>query len=115
MSFETGKKLGPYEILEPLSNGQASEVYKAADTRMNRKVMIHVLPSKFSENSEWKQRLDRESQLIASLKHPHISGLVEVAAHEGISYVVTEYLEGETLAQRLKRGALELSEALQSA
>jgi Tol biopolymer transport system component len=115
MPFETGTKLGPYEILESLSNGPASEAYKASDTSMNRKVMIYVLPSQFSENAEMKQRLDQESQVIASLKHPHISGLIEVGAHDGTSYVVTEYLEGETLAQRLKRGPLELSEALQFA
>jgi serine/threonine-protein kinase len=91
MPFETGTKLGRYEILESVSNGPATESYKATDSSTNRKVLIHVLPSEFSKKPELKQRLDRESQLIASLKHPHISGLVEVGAHDGANYVVAEY------------------------
>jgi Tol biopolymer transport system component len=115
MRFENGTKLGPYEILESVSIPPATEAYKATDTSMNRKVLIQVLPPEFSEHPELKQRLDHDYQLIASLKHPHIAGLLAVGAHEDTDYVVTEYLEGETLAQRLKRGPLELNEALQAA
>jgi serine/threonine protein kinase len=73
MRFETGTKLGPYEIVESVSSTPASETYKATDTSLNRRVLIQVLPPRFSENPELKERLNHESQVIASLKHPNIS------------------------------------------
>jgi serine/threonine protein kinase len=91
------------------------EVYKARDTRLNRTVAIKVLPSHFSDNAELKARFDREAQTIAGLNHPHICVLHDVGHQDGTDYLVMEYLEGQTLAQRLEKGALPLDEALKTA
>src|SRR5215467_11698910 len=115
MPLQKGTRLGPYEILAEIGAGGMGEVYKAADTRLNRTVAIKVLPAQFSENFELKQRFEREAQTIASLNHPHICTLHDVGQQDGIDYLVMEYLEGQTLAQRLDRGALPLDEALKIA
>ena len=112
MALETGTKLGPYEVVSPLGAGGMGEVYKAADTRLNRTVAIKVLPAHFSANAEMKQRFEREAQAIAGLNHPNICTLYDVGRQSGVDFLVMEYLEGETLAQRLTRGALPLNEAL---
>src|SRR5262245_5102379 len=114
MPLQPGTRLGPYEILASIRTGD-TQAYKASDTRLERPVAIKLLPPEFSENPEWKERLERVSQTIASLKHPHICALVDVARYDGVDYVVSEYLEGETLAERLQRGRLELEEALKIA
>ena len=115
MSITSGTKLGPYEILSAIGAGGMGEVYKARDTRLNRTVAIKVLPSHFSDNAEMKQRFEREAQTIAGLNHPHICVLYDVGHQEGTDYLVMEYLEGQTLAQRLEKGALPLDEALKIA
>src|SRR5438874_13841170 len=115
MALQPGTKLGPYEILSALGAGGMGEVYKAADTRLNRTVAVKVLPAQFSENPEMKERFEREAQTIAGLNHPHICTLHDVGQQDGIDYLVMEFLEGETLAQRLERGALPLDEALRVA
>jgi Tol biopolymer transport system component len=112
MPVEAGTKLGPYSILEPLGAGGMGEVYKASDTRLNRTVAIKVLPEHFSQNAEMKQRFEREAQTIAALNHAHICTLYDVGKQGGVDFLVMEYLEGETLAQRLIRGPLPLDEAL---
>ena len=112
MPLQAGTKLGPYEILTPIGAGGMGEVYKAADTRLNRTVAIKVLPPHFSENAEMKQRFEREAQTIASLNHPNICTLYDVGRQDGTDFLVMEYLEGETLAQPLSRGALPLDAAL---
>src|SRR5262249_8617122 len=86
--------------------------YKASDTRLNRAVSIKLLPPDFSENAAMRERLERDARTVASLKHPHICALVDVGQQDGAAYIVTEYLDGETLAQRLQRGPLEMEEAL---
>ena len=91
------------------------EVYKAADTRLNRTVAIKVLPPQFSEDPEMKQRFDREAQTIAALNHPNICTLYDVGRQEGADFLVMEFLEGETLASRIARGPLPLDEALKVA
>jgi len=91
------------------------EVYKAADTRLNRTVAIKVLPPQFAENPEMKQRFEREAQTIAGLNHPHICTLHDVGTQNGSHFLVMEFLEGETLAQRMARGPLPLDEALKVA
>jgi serine/threonine protein kinase len=115
MTLTTGTKLGPYEILSGIGAGGMGEVYKARDTRLNRTVAIKVLPSHFSDNAEMKSRFDREAQTIAGLNHPHICVLHDVGHQDGTDYLVMEYLEGQTLAQRLEKGALRLDEALKIA
>jgi serine/threonine protein kinase len=112
MPLQPGTRLGPYEIIGPLGAGGMGEVYKATDTRLNRTVAIKVLPPRFSENFEMKQRFEREAQTIAGLNHPHICTLYDVGRQEGVDFLVMEYLEGETLVQRLVRSALPLDEAM---
>jgi len=112
MSLSAGTKLGPYEIQSPLGAGGMGEVYRARDTRLERTVAIKVLPSHLSEHSEAKQRFDREARTISSLNHPHICTLFDVGHHDGIDYLVMEYLEGETLADRLRKGPLPVEQVL---
>jgi Tol biopolymer transport system component len=88
------------------------EVYRATDTRLNRTVAVKVLPPHFADNPEMKQRFDREAQVIAGLNHPHICTLYDVGRQGETDFLVMEYLEGETLAARIARGALPLDEAL---
>src|SRR6266446_6849714 len=113
MSIDAGTKLGPYEILTPIGAGGMGEVYKAADTRLNRTVAIKVLPPHFSDNPEMKQRFEREAQTIAGLNHPNICTLYDVGRQDGTDFLVMEYLEGETLAQRLEKSPLPLAQVLQ--
>ena len=110
MALRAGTHLGPYEILSLIGAGGQGEVYKASDTRLNRTVAIKVLAAHFAENPEMKQRFEREARTIAGLNHPHICTLYDVGNHEGAAFLVMEYLEGETLAQRLQRGPIPLEE-----
>jgi serine/threonine protein kinase len=112
MPLEHGSKLGPYEILSPITVSGAGEAYKASDTRSNHFVAIRFLPAGVAQNSGLKERLERDARTIASLNHPNICAMVELAHENGVDYVVTEYVEGETLQQRLARGPLDLEEAL---
>ena len=91
------------------------EVYRASDTRLDRTVAIKVLPQHLSSNPDLKQRFEREARAISSLNHPHICTLHDIGHQDGIDFLVMEYLEGETLAQRLKKGALPLKETLKIA
>ena len=91
------------------------EVYKARDTRLDRTVAIKVLPEHVASDPDLKQRFDREAKTISSLNHPHICTLHDVGRQDGIAFLVMEYLEGETLAQRLTHGALPFDQALQIA
>ena len=102
-------RLGPYEILSPLGAGGFGEVYKARDTRLDRTVAIKILRS---ADPELKVRFEREAKAIATLTHPHICTLYDVGHQAGTDYLVMEYLEGEALDARLKKGALVLDEAL---
>ena len=91
------------------------EVYKARDTRLDRIVAIKVLPTHLADRSELRERFEREAKTIASLNHPHICVLYDIGQQDGIDYLVMEYLEGETLAQRLLKGPLPLEQVLQYA
>ncbi len=115
MSLQPGTKLGPYEILAQIGAGGMGEVYKAADARLNRTVAVKILPQHFSEQPEMKQRFVREAQTIAGLNHPNICTVYDVGRQDGIDFIVMEYLEGETLAQRLGRGALPFDDTLRVA
>jgi serine/threonine protein kinase/TolB-like protein/Tfp pilus assembly protein PilF len=111
-SLRAGARLGPYEIVEPLGSGGMGDVYRARDTRLDRQVAIKVLAPEFLEDAERKQRFQREAKTISSLSHPNICTLFDVGEQEGTDYLVMEYLEGETLADRLTRGALPLNDLL---
>ncbi len=115
MRIEPGLKIGPYEVLSPLGAGGMGEVYKAKDTRLDRSVALKVLPSELARDPSRKARLEREAKAISQLNHPHICTLHDIGAYDGIDYLVMEYIEGETLADRLKRGALPLEQALELA
>jgi serine/threonine protein kinase/Tol biopolymer transport system component len=115
MPILPGRRLGPYEILSAIGAGGMGEVYKARDTRLDRIVAIKVLPTHLADRSELRERFDREAKTIASLNHPHICTLYDIGHQDEIDYLVMEYLEGETLAQRLKKSALPIQLVLQYA
>ena len=112
MTLSGGSRLGPYEILSPLGAGGMGEVYRARDTRLERTVAIKVLASHLSASPEVRQRFEREAKTISQLSHPHICALHDVGREGDIEYLVMEYLEGETLADRLLKGALPLEQTL---
>jgi serine/threonine protein kinase len=112
MALESGTKLGPYEIQSPLGAGGMGEVYRARDTRLDRIVAIKILASHLSSSPELKQRMEREARAISSLNHPHICQLYDIGSQNSTGYLVMEFLEGETLADRLRKGALPLNETL---
>jgi eukaryotic-like serine/threonine-protein kinase len=110
--LRSGARLGPYEIVEPLGSGGMGDVYRARDTRLDRQVAIKVLAPELCEDAVRRQRFQREAKTISSLSHPNICTLFDVGEQEGIDYLVMEYLEGETLADRLTRGPVSLNELL---
>src|ERR1700731_2329237 len=112
MTLSPGSRLGPYEVLSPLGAGGMGEVYKARDTRLERTVAIKVLPSHLSSSEDVRQRFEREAKTISSLSHPHICALYDVGSQDGIEYLVMEFLEGETLTDRLANGPLPVEQAL---
>ncbi len=115
MSLLPGVRLGPYEILSSIGAGGMGEVYRARDTRLDRTVAIKILPTHLSSSSQARERFDREAKAISSLSHPHICPLYDVGHQDGIDFLVMEYLEGETLAHRLKKGPLPPDQVLQYA
>ena len=115
MTLQAHTRLGPYEIVSPIGAGGMGEVYKARDTRLDRTVAIKVLPEHVASDPDLQQRFDREAKTISSLNHPHICTLYDVGRQDGTAFLVMEYLEGETLAQRLTHGALPFDRALQIA
>src|SRR5881628_2300308 len=112
MSLSAGTKLGPYEIQAPLGAGGMGEVYRARDTRLERTVAVKVLPSHLSSSPEVRQRFEREAKTISQLSHPHICALYDVGREGEVEYLVMEYLEGQTLAERLAKGPLPLEQTL---
>jgi len=112
MGLTSGTKLGPYEIQSALGAGGMGEVYRARDTRLERTVAIKILPEHLSGSPEARQRFDREARAISALSHPHICHLYDVGQQDGTSYLVMEYLEGETLGERLRKGPLPLEQVL---
>jgi Tol biopolymer transport system component/predicted Ser/Thr protein kinase len=107
VSLAAGSRLGPYEIVSPLGAGGMGEVYRARDTRLGRTVAVKVLPSGMT-SPESRQRFEREARTVSHLSHPHICALYDVGHQDGVDYLVMEYLEGETLAERVARGPVTL-------
>jgi eukaryotic-like serine/threonine-protein kinase len=112
MALSAGTRLGPYELLAPVGAGGMGEVYRARDTRLDRTVAVKVLPPHLSSSVESRQRFEREAKTISQLSHPHICALYDVGRDGETEYLVMEYLEGETLADRLGKGALPLDQVL---
>jgi tRNA A-37 threonylcarbamoyl transferase component Bud32/WD40 repeat protein len=112
MTLTAGTKLGPYEILAPIGAGGMGEVYKARDARLERTVAIKVLPAHLSASEEMRQRFEREAKTISQITHPHICALYDVNREGETEYLVMEYLEGETLADRIAKGPLPAEQLL---
>jgi Tol biopolymer transport system component/predicted Ser/Thr protein kinase len=112
MTLSAGTRLGPYELGEPIGAGGMGEVYRAKDTRLERTVAVKVLPAHLSSSVESRQRFEREAKTISQLSHPHICALYDVGNQDGVEFLVMEYLEGETLSDRLLKGALAFEQVL---
>jgi Tol biopolymer transport system component len=115
MTRVAGTRLGPYEIQSAIGSGGMGEVYKARDTRLDRTVAIKILPDALAADAQFRDRFDREARTISQLDHPHICALYDVGEQDGTSFLVMQYLEGETLEARLKKGALPLAQTLKYA
>jgi len=115
MALPSGTKLGPYVIVSPAGAGGMGEVYQARDARLNREVAIKVLPAAFVRDPERLRRFQQEAQAVAALNHPNILAVHDFGEHEGSPYMVTEFLEGETLRERLRPGTLPVRKAAEYA
>src|SRR5881394_1173444 len=115
MSLSKGQRLAQYEVLSPLGSGGMGEVYRARDLRLDREVAIKVMAEHVAADPEMRRRFETEARAVAALSHPGILSIYELVVVEGIPVAVMELLEGETLRQRLGRGALEWREAVRIA
>src|SRR5437870_1493562 len=112
MSLSPGSRLGPYEVVSAIGAGGMGEVYRARDTKLGRDVALKVLPEAFAADPDRLARLHREAQVLASLNHPNIAAIHGFEDSGQIHALVLEFVDGETLADRIARGALPLDEAL---
>src|SRR5215831_1624784 len=112
MALSRGTTLGTYEIVDSLGTGGMGEVYRANDSKLGRKVAIKVLPDGFANNAERLARLDREAHLLASLNHPNIAAIYDLAESNGTRFLVMELVPGETLAQMIQRGPVPVDEVI---
>ena len=108
MPLTSGQKLGPYEIVSPLGAGGMGEVYRARDSKLKREVAIKVLPADVASDRERLARFQREAEVLASLNHPHIAHVYGIEENA----LVMELVEGEDLAERIRRGPIPIDEAL---
>src|SRR5215831_18489818 len=115
MTITIGQQLGSYEITGLLGKGGMGEVYRATDTKLKRDVAIKILPDEFARNADRVSRFQREAELLASLNHPNIAAIYDLEEADGLRYLILEMVDGETLAERLKRGPIAASEALKIA
>jgi serine/threonine protein kinase/Tol biopolymer transport system component len=112
VNLPAGTKLGPYEVISLLGAGGMGEVYRARDTRLDRIVAVKILRSGLTASSDLRARFEREARAISHLTHPNICALYDVGNQDGSEYLVMEYVEGETLADRISRGPLPTSQVL---
>jgi eukaryotic-like serine/threonine-protein kinase len=115
MSLQPGTALGPYSVIAKIGEGGMGEVYQARDARLDRTVAIKVLPEHVATDPDLKARFEREAKTVAALSHPHICPVFDVGSQDGVDFLVMEYLEGDTLAQRLENGPVALDQALRYA
>src|SRR5262245_41342823 len=112
MPLTAGTRLGSHEITAVLGKGGMGEVYRARDTKLKRDVAIKILPEEFSRDPDRVTRFRREAELLASLNHPNIATIYNFEEADGIRFLTLELVEGDTLADRIRRGALPAKEAL---
>src|SRR5437867_5213134 len=115
MALTVGTQLGSHEITALLGHGGMGEVYRARDTKLKRDVAIKILPDEFSRDPERVARFQREAEVLASLNHPNIAAIYDLQEANGSRYLVLELVEGETLAERIRRGPIPVDEALRIA
>jgi len=115
MALEVGEQLGPYEIIAPLGKGGMGEVYRARDTRLRREVALKLLPDAAARDADSLHRFDRETRAVATLNHPSILAIHDTGSFRAVPYAVTELLEGESLADRLRTGPLHPQKAVEVA
>src|SRR5437868_2983032 len=112
MSVGVGTHLGSFEITGLLGRGGMGEVYRARDLKLKREVAIKILPEEFSRDPDRVSRFQREAEVLASLNHPNIAAIYDLEEAEGSRFLVLEFVEGETLAERIGRGPIPVEEAL---
>jgi serine/threonine protein kinase len=112
MALSSGTRFGAYDIVTLIGAGGMGEVYHARDTKLNRDVALKILPDSFARDPDRVSRFKREAQILAALNHPHIAAIYGLEETNGLQFLVLELVDGETLADRLKRGSLPLDEAL---
>src|SRR6202158_373090 len=115
MALSSGTKLGPYEIQAPLGAGGMGEVYRARDTRLGRDVAIKVLPEALANDADRLRRFEQEARTIAALNQPNILGIHDIGAHDGAPFLVSEFLDGQTLREKLEAGPLPVRRAIEYA
>src|SRR5262245_16415168 len=115
MPLTPGQRLGPYEIVEPLGSGGMGEVYRAKDTRLGRAVAVKVLAEMIARTPDARARFEREVRAVAALSHPNILAIHDIGRDGETDFAVTELLEGETLRQRLNRGAIPRGKSIEIA
>src|SRR3954447_24987683 len=115
MQIQSGSRLGPYQVESALGAGGMGEGYRARDTRLNRNVAIKSLPATFAHDPERVARFTREAQLLAALNHPHIAGIYGLEEFDGAQFLVLELVEGGTLADRLAKGPIHITDAVKIA
>src|SRR2546427_1026002 len=112
MAITIRQRFGSFEVLSIVGRGGMGEVYRARDTKLKREVAIKILPEEFSRDPDRIARFQREAEVLASLNHPNIAAIYDLQEAEGLRFLVLEFVEGETLAERIKRGAIPIEEAL---
>jgi serine/threonine protein kinase len=112
MALRSGTRLGPYEILSAIGAGGMGEVYRARDPRLNRDVAIKVLPASFSSDPQRLWRFEQEANAAAALNHPNLLAVHDIGQQDGSPYIVSELLDGTTLRERLRPGALPIRKAI---
>lgn len=111
-TLHQGTRLGPYEVLSLIGAGGMGEVYRGRDTRLDRAVALKVLKPALALDASSRARFTREARAVSALNHPHICGLYDIGRDRDIDFLVLELLDGETLEERLRRGALPLKEVI---